>query len=141
MSFQQRDLNPSQAHLAVVPLQPDVLPQLRAPRPSMDQRIDRVIAYMTENLHRKLTLTDLAKQVNLSGSHLRKLFRTEIGRPPMVHLKMLQVERAQVLLKTTFLSVKEVMAHVGVFDKSHFLRDFRRFAGMTPTEYRRRYRK
>lgn len=115
-------------------------PEARPPTLSMDHRIVRTIAYMTGNLHRKLTLTDLAQQVNLSPTHLRLVFKSEIGTSPMQHLKVLRMERAKTLLETTFLTVKEVMAQVGVFDKSHFVSDFKRSFKLTPTEHRRRYR-
>ena len=40
------------------------------------------------------------------------------------------------LLTTTFLSVKEIVRRVGLTDESHFVRDFKRFYGVTPSEYR-----
>jgi AraC-like DNA-binding protein len=43
-----------------------------------------------------------------------------------------------VLLTTTFLSVKEIASRVGLADESHFVRDFKRIYGMTPSEYRTR---
>lgn len=49
------------------------------------------------------------------------------------------MRRAQELLETTFLSVKEIMAKVGVTDESHFVRDFKRFHGCTPAQYRARF--
>ena len=47
------------------------------------------------------------------------------------------MKEAAVLLSTTFLSVKEIMARVGFSDESHFVRDFKKIYGMTPTEYRK----
>jgi len=41
------------------------------------------------------------------------------------------------LLVATFLSVKEIIARVGFTDESHFVRDFKRIYGVTPTEYRK----
>jgi transcriptional regulator GlxA family with amidase domain len=40
-------------------------------------------------------------------------------------------------VRTTFLSVKEISAAVGIHDESHFLRDFKTLYGATPTERRR----
>ena len=48
--------------------------------------------------------------------------------------------RAQTLRTGTFLSVKEIMVGVGLSDQSHFVRDFKRMSGTTPTQYRRRNR-
>jgi AraC-like DNA-binding protein len=43
---------------------------------------------------------------------------------------------AKVLLETTFLSVKEVAAKSGFNDLSHFVRDFKKMNGLTPTDHR-----
>jgi GT2 family glycosyltransferase len=74
--------------------------------------------------------------VNLSGSRLRHLFKAEIGTTPSQYLKRLRLERARTQVATTFLSVKEIMAEVGLADESHFVRDFQRAFGMSPRQYR-----
>jgi AraC-like DNA-binding protein len=40
------------------------------------------------------------------------------------------------MLRTTFLSLKEIAEEVGLVSLSHFMRDFRKRYGMTPGEYR-----
>ena len=104
----------------------------------MDQRVQAVIRLMEENLRAELPLGRLAEAVNLSPSRLHQLFRNETGTSPARHLKSLRLARAQQLLETTFLSVKEIRSTVGMDDESHFTRDFRRAYGCTPTEYRKR---
>lgn len=47
------------------------------------------------------------------------------------------MQDATTLLVTTFLSIKEIIAQVGFKDESHFVRDFKRIYGVTPTEYRK----
>jgi AraC-like DNA-binding protein len=56
--------------------------------------------------------------------------------PPAKFLKSLRMQQAATLLTTTFLSVKEIVRQVGLTDESHFVRDFKRIYGMTPSEYR-----
>ncbi len=46
------------------------------------------------------------------------------------------MEEAQLLLSTTFLSIKEIMNRVGIADNSHFAHEFKKFVGLTPTIYR-----
>jgi AraC-like DNA-binding protein len=46
------------------------------------------------------------------------------------------MQQAATLLTTTFLSVKEIVRRIGLTDESHFVRDFKRIYGMTPSEYR-----
>jgi transcriptional regulator GlxA family with amidase domain len=76
--------------------------------------------------------------VNPSSSRFTSLFKSHVGVPPARYLRTLRLELARGLLEQTSLSVKEVMAHVGIRDPSHFTRDFRREYGFVPTEVRRR---
>ena len=48
-------------------------------------------------------------------------------------LRALRMERARLLLERAFLTVKEVMAFVGINDPSHFSRDFSRHHGVAPS--------
>ena len=106
----------------------------------MDYRVKKVIALMKEYLHRGWSASRLAQFVNISPSRLHQLFKDETGLPPAKYLHQLRMEQAKELLETTYLSVKEVMAQVGVTDESHFVRDFKRAYGCTPAKYRERFR-
>ncbi len=106
----------------------------------MDQRVDTVIAFMKENLHRKLTPIEIAQSVHLSPAHLRKLFNDETGSTLTRYGNELRLEQAKHLLETTFLSIKEVAASVGLDGVTDFLRDFKKAYGMIPTEYAECYR-
>jgi AraC-like DNA-binding protein len=79
----------------------------------------------------------MAQLVNLSSPRLCYLFKSESGISASRYLKLLRMKEATVLLSTTFLSVKEIMVRVGFGDESHFVKDFKKIYGMTPTEYRK----
>jgi AraC-like DNA-binding protein len=103
----------------------------------MDLRIEKVVALMKDDLTQRLPLGKMAQSVNLSPARLCYLFKSEIGMSAARYLKSLRMTKATVLLSTTFLSVKEVMARVGLADESHFVKDFKRIYGLSPTEYRK----
>ena len=103
----------------------------------MDQRIEFVLDLMRNNLHRKLSTDKLATLVGLSPSRLHYLFKAEIGTSPAKHLRYLRLERSRHLLNTTHSSIKQVMIEVGVTDRSHFEREFKRLFGVTPSQYRK----
>lgn len=103
----------------------------------MDQRVLTVIALMKHDPGQPLPLRRLAQSVNLSPTRLWYLFKAETGSPPARYLRTLRMEGATTLLVDTFLSVKEIIARVGFSDGSHFVRDFKRIYGVTPTEYRK----
>jgi two-component system, response regulator YesN len=107
----------------------------------MDQRVRGVIAFMEDNIHRKITPTEVAESVRLSPSYLRHLFKDETGTSVARYLRELRLKRAKHLLETTFLSVKEVAATVGIDGLSHFVRDFEKAYRLSPARYAERHRK
>ena len=102
----------------------------------MPERVKRVIELMQGDPSRSFTLGKMAESVNLSPPYFCYLFKTITGVPPAKYLKALRMQQAAMLLTTTFLSVKEIVRRVGLTDESHFVRDFKRFYGVTPSEYR-----
>jgi transcriptional regulator GlxA family with amidase domain len=106
---------------------------------SMDRRVQKVAVLMQAGLHRSVPLHEFAKSVNLSESRLRHLFKIETGRSPCEFIKALRMERAKELCEATLLSIKEIMASVGMCDPSHFVRDFEKFYGLSPTRFRTAY--
>jgi transcriptional regulator GlxA family with amidase domain len=102
----------------------------------LDPRVQKVLVLMEGNLRRKLSVSKMAQLVNLSPSHLHRLFKSETGKTPAIYLKDRRMKKAQELLESTTLSVKEVARKVGVSDDSHFVRDFKKALGLTPARYR-----
>jgi AraC family transcriptional regulator of arabinose operon len=105
----------------------------------LEPRIQRAIRLMTVDLRRDVSLKELAQSLNLSESRLRHLFKEETGVSPVQYLKAQRMQKARKLLENTFLNVKEVMLKVGVKDKSHFIRDFKKAFGLSPSQYRARH--
>src|SRR2546427_2071619 len=99
----------------------------------MDRNIQSVIALMLDNLDCKLSLSAMARFVNLSPSYLRHKFKAEVGITPTAYLKMLRMERARELLMTGGLIVKQVKLAVGVTSDSYFTNCFKRTYGSTPS--------
>ena len=102
----------------------------------MAERIKRVIERMQGDPSRNFSLGEMAESVNLSPPYFCYLFKSITGVPPAKYLKTLRMQQAANLLTTTFLSVKEIVSRVGCTDESHFVRDFKRLYGVTPSEFR-----
>jgi len=101
-----------------------------------DLRVMSVLDYARTHLRGDLQLSELARVANVSTWHICRLFRTELGTSPSRCVKLLRLRIAADLLATTFLTVKEVMASVGLNDESHFVRDFHTVFGQTPIHFR-----
>ena len=101
----------------------------------MDHRVREVIRFMNDNLHRRLSVHDLSGSVCLSPSHLGQLFKEQTGTSVARYLRELRLLRAKELLETTFLSVKQIAANVGIGSVSHFATDFKKAYGSKPSEH------
>ncbi len=102
----------------------------------MDYRVQNFIALLNGNLDRDLSLQETSHKVNLSPSRIRQLFKHETGLSPLQYLKKLRLNRAKELLHDTSLNLMQIMIHVGINDRSHFERDFKKEFGTTPAKYR-----
>lgn len=102
----------------------------------MDARVKHVVELFAVELSRSLSEEAVSRQVNLSPARLRQLFKKETGLSPMRYLKRLRMTKAARLLKSSFLSIKEIASRTGSGDTSHFVRDFRKQYGLRPTEFR-----
>jgi AraC family transcriptional activator of mtrCDE len=103
----------------------------------MERRISLVKAKILSAPQNDWTTEELAKEINLCKSQFVQLFQKEIGISPIKYIRQLRFEKAKELLETTFLSVKEISFSVGFNDQSHFVRDFKKKYGLTPTEFRK----
>lgn len=103
----------------------------------MDGRIFHIKEKLHNNLKKHWTLEKMAQEVGLSAPHFQKLFKSNVGLPPMTFLQNLRLEKACQLLEDTFLQVQEIRCEVGMSGNSHFTRDFKVKFGLTPTEYRK----
>lgn len=133
MSIKEERKRASSETLKGKSLRQPLILESRIPNP----RIRIVTDFMNANLHRRIRLAELAVSVNLSPSRFSHFFKAQTGLSPGECLRRIRMEKARQLLATSLLSVKEIMASAGYNSKSHFGRHFRRFFGLSPSEYRK----
>lgn len=103
-----------------------------------DERMKRVLGYIHNRICESIDLEELAQVAHVSKPYLIKLFRQEFGFSPIQYINNKKVERAQLLLYTTNLTIKEVAYTLGFNDQNYFIRMFHKVEGVTPQEYRRK---
>jgi AraC family transcriptional regulator len=97
----------------------------------------RVVEFIEEHLSEEISLATLAELVNLSLFHFARAFKRSFGVPPHRYHSARRMDRARGLLQRPALSVTQIGVQTGFRETSSFTRAFRRFTGLTPTEYRR----
>lgn len=103
-----------------------------------DDRMKRVLGYIHNRICESIDLEELSQIANVSKPYLIKLFRHEFGFSPIQYINNKKVERAQLLLYTTNMTIKEVAYTLGFNDQNYFIRMFHKVEGVTPQEYRRK---
>ena len=107
-------------------------------RVSMQEQkfLSTIQKFVSENLHRNITLDDLAEAVCLSSSSLYKKMKEYADISPMEYVMKVRLHRAVELLKDDSVSVQEVAMAVGFNTHSFFSECFKREFGMTPRQWR-----
>lgn len=95
--------------------------------------------YIYNNLHSKILEEDIAKAVNLSASYLSHIFREEVGVTIRAYISMKRVEEARNMLRFSDFQPLDIGNYLGFSSHSHFISTFKKYTGMTPGEYRRKY--
>jgi AraC-like DNA-binding protein len=105
------------------------------------QRHDRLWRLWDEvanNVAASWTLATLAARVNLSAEHLRRICLKELGRTPVHHVTYIRMQHARELLEATDDKLEVIAPQVGYTSALIFSRAFKRWVGMSPSEYRAR---
>lgn len=108
--------------------------------PSTGSAVDRALQLLERNYARRMTDAEVARQLGLSTSHFRFLFKQATGKAFHQYLVATRLERAQQLLLTTDLPVGEVAKAVGYPNATHFSRAYARQFGLSPTAAHRAHR-
>lgn len=85
-----------------------------------------------------LSLSYVARQLNISESTMLKTFKKMYLSSPKQFLNQLKFNEAKYLLKQPEMSIQEVAECIGYQDVSHFSRQFKKWYGKSPSEYRKR---
>lgn len=113
--------------------------QAGTPRPkSGDEAVAKVSQFISRELPRPLTLTDLARAGGVSNQHLLKLFRERNMESPTKMLYTRRLDAARDWLSHTGLSIGEIAGRCGFANAFHFSRKFRQAHGLSPRAWRTR---
>ncbi len=103
----------------------------------MDEHLfKQAVSLIKENLSNPdFTTEKLAQTLGISRMHLNRKFKAFAGLSTHKVIKMVRLERAVQLLKTSNSNVTEICYQVGFRSLSHFAKVFKQQYGQTPSEF------
>lgn len=105
-----------------------------------NKRIELIHEYLMNNYKQEINLEKIADIVSLAEGSLCRFFKQNVGITLFEYLNKIKVEFACKLLMDPDLSVFEVCLDSGFNNLSHFNKQFRKYTGVAPLEYRKRYK-
>ncbi len=96
------------------------------------------VTYIRSHLSDNLTVKEAAKALLVNPDYLSDRFHKEVGVPFITYVNRERIKQAAALLKRTDLQIQQIASAVGYNNTSYFAKQFLRFQGMTPREYRKR---
>ena len=103
---------------------------------SPSRLVTEVARYVRKNVSGRTSVEDMARTMFISRTHLAKRFKEETGKTLTDYILTEKTEEAKRLLKHTDKSLSAISEYLGFSSQSHFARVFKKYAGITPSEYR-----
>jgi len=100
---------------------------------SGDYRISRVTKYIAKHYAEKLTVKELARQINLSEVYFGHLFKRETGMTVHQYMTKIRVHNAENLLQSGACKIHEAAELCGFSDIFHFYKAFKSIRGFAPS--------
>ena len=100
--------------------------------------LKRVFNHIDAHLATDISLNQLATVAGMSTHYFAELFRQSTGHPPYRYVLLRKIERAKQSLRDARRSVVDAALEAGFQNPSHFARTFRRFVGVSPSQFQSR---
>lgn len=97
--------------------------------------IRRAQQYISAHLREKLSVTLVAKRIDVSPSYMTALFHKHLGISPGEYIRRAKLQESKLLIQEGILNFTEIAAALEYSTVHHFSRQFKEHFGITPTQY------
>ncbi len=104
---------------------------------SSNPMITKAVDHINSRYTSQITLDELCAATGVSKQHLCRLFQAVLNARPMEYIAKRRIQAAKELLSHTDLSIEDIAEQTGFCSGSYFCKLFRRYEGITPTQFRK----
>lgn len=99
--------------------------------------VEAIIAYIENHYVEDIYLDTIAQEIGMSPKYVSRIFKEQTGINLTDCISMLRIAKAKELLLETQDNVNEIALQVGIYSRATFQRLFKKYAGVSPNEYRK----
>lgn len=107
---------------------------------TITDKIKQIKVFLDENFQKKIPLDMIADEFFISKYHMSREFKKAYGITIANYIIANRITHAKELLRFTDMHIEEIGRFCGIEDNSYFNKVFRKFEGMTASEYRKKWR-
>ena len=97
---------------------------------------ERIEEYIQRHLNENISRDAISRHLNLTPSYFSALFRKLFNQGFSNYITSQRIERAKLLLNIPEMNIIEVSINTGFNDTQYFYKVFKKYTGMTPSQYR-----
>lgn len=105
----------------------------------LSKPVRSAIEFIHQGIRNPIKAYDITNHLGMNAAYLSSLFKQETGISMNSYIQKVRIEEAENLLKYSNESFVEISEELCFSSQSHFISVFRKFRGMTPREYRKKY--
>ncbi|MDQ0459835.1 response regulator transcription factor [Clostridium sardiniense] len=107
---------------------------------SSDYELKYILNYIEKNFRSNIMLQDVANHIKVSTPYLSKTFKKHMGTNFNRYVTNRRIEEAKHMLSNTNISISELTFNIGYNEPNYFCKVFKKIEGMTPLEYREKFK-
>lgn len=102
-----------------------------------DMNVENAIQFINNNLHMKISLELLARNLGISKSHLSRIFHSQVGISFTKYVTLQKINFSKNLLKQTTYNISEISQLIGFENPLFYSNTFKKIVKASPSEYRK----
>ena len=105
-------------------------------RKTINSTLQKAMDYINLNYSESITLNEVAEHTYVSIYYLSRMFTKELGKNYVDYLNEVRIEKAKEYLRDSCYKTYEIAELVGIKDAHYFSKLFKKYTGVTPSEYK-----